>query len=253
LPNKFGTCRKIFSFAFLRNHTKIQRGKIMKKISLAIFILALTIGLVFSASCGSVGITTVTGIKGSGTPKTEQRNVTGFRQIEAGGAVNLEIDAGKEFSVTVEADDNLLQYIKTEVSGDTLKIYSEGKISPTAKFNVKISMPELEGLDVSGASDAKIVNVKADTIELKASGASDITINGEANELKAEASGASEIDAKNLRTESANVDASGASSAIVSANDTLDVEASGASKIYYTGEPKNIKQNASGASSINKK
>lgn len=225
----------------------------MKKISLAIFILALTIGLIFSASCSSVGITTVTGIKGSGTSKTEQRNVTGFREVEAGGAVNLEVDAGKEFSLTVQGDDNLLQYIKTEVSGNTLKIHSEGKISPTAKLNIKISMPALEGLDVSGASDAKIMNVKADLLELKASGASEITVNGEANELKAEASGASEIDAENLRTESANVGASGASSAIVSANDSLDVEASGASKIYYTGEPKNVKQNASGASSINKK
>jgi hypothetical protein len=225
----------------------------MKKISLAIFILALTIGLVFSAGCGSVGITTVTGIKGSGTSKIEQRNVTGFNEIEAGGAMNLKVDAGKEFSVTVEADDNLLQYIKTEVSGNTLKIYSEGKISPTAKLNVKISMPALEGLDVSGASEANIVNVKADLLELKASGASEINIVGEANELKAEASGASEINAENLRTVSADVDASGASSAIVSANDRLAADASGASKIYYTGEPKNIKQNASGASSINKK
>lgn len=225
----------------------------MKKISLAIFILTLAIGLIFSTSCGSLGITTVSGIKGSGTSKTEQRNVTGFNEIEAGGAMNLEVDAGKEFSVTVEADDNLLQYIKTEVSGDTLKIYSEGKISPTAKLNVKISMPALEGLDVSGASEAKIVNVKADSLELKASGASEVNIVGTATELKAEASGASEIDAGNLRTESAEVDASGASSAFVFANDRLAAAASGASKISYTGEPKNIKQNASGASSINKK
>jgi hypothetical protein len=225
----------------------------MKKISLAIFILALTVGLIFSTNCSLGRIDNFTGIKGSGTSKTEQRNVSGFREIEAGGAVNLEVDAGNEFSVTVEADDNLLQYIKTEVNGNSLKIYSEGKISPTAKLNVKISMPALEGLDISGASDAKVVNVKADSFELKASGASEITINGEANDLKAEASGASEINAENLRAENATVDASGASSAIVSANDTLDVEASGASKIYYTGEPKNIKQNASGASSINKK
>jgi hypothetical protein len=225
----------------------------MKKISLAIFILTLTIGLIFSAGCGSIEINKVTGIKGSGTSKTEQRNVTGFKEIEAGGAVNLEVDAGNEFSVSVEADDNLLQYIKTEVSGNTLKIYSEGKISPTAKLNIKISMPSLEGLDVSGASEAKIVNARADSLELKASGASEVNIVGETNELTAEASGASEINAENLRTESAVVNASGASSAIVSAADNLEVEASGASKIYYTGEPKNIKQNASGASSINKK
>lgn len=225
----------------------------MKKISLAIFISALIIGLVFSASCGSISINKISGIKGSGTSKTEQRNVTGFSEIKAGGAVNLEVDAGKEFIVSVEADDNLLQYIKTEVNGNTLKIYSEGNISPTAKLNVKISMPVLEGLDISGASDAKVMNVKADSLELKASGASEINIVGEANELKAEASGASEINAENLRTQSAEVDANGASSAIVSATDELNVDASGASKISYTGEPKNIKQNASGASSINKK
>jgi hypothetical protein len=224
----------------------------MKKISLAIFILALTIGLIFSTNCGFGGINNFTGIKGSGTSKTEQRNVTGFREIEAGGAINLEVDAQKDFSVTVEADDNLLQYIKTEVSGDTLKIYSEGKISPTTKFNVKISMPALEGLDVSGASDAKIVNVKADSLELKASGASDVIINGEAKELKANASGASEINAENLRAENADVDASGASSATVSATNELNVEASGASKISFTGDPNNVKQNSSGASSINK-
>lgn len=224
----------------------------MKKISLAIFVLALTIGLIFTTNC-SFGINNLGGVKGSGTSKTEQRNITGFREIEASGAVNLEIDAQKDFSVTVEADDNLLQYIKTEVSGDILKIYSEGKISPTAKLNVKISMPAIEGLDVSGASDAKIMNVKADSLELKASGASEIIINGEAKELKAEASGASEINAENLRTEDANVDASGASSATVSANNELNVNASGASKISYTGEPKNLKQNSFGASSINKK
>ncbi len=225
----------------------------MKKICLAIFILALTIGLIFSTSCGFGGINNFSGVKGSGTSKTEQRNVADFREIEASGAVNLEVDAQKDFSVTVEADDNLLQYIKTEVSGDTLKIYSEGRISPTAKLNVKISMPALEGLDVSGASDAKIMNVKADSLELKASGASEIIINGEANKLKANATGASEINAENLLTENADVDASGASSANVSATNELNVEASGASKISYTGEPKNLKQNSSGASSINKK
>lgn len=225
----------------------------MKKISLVIFILALAIGLIFSTNCGSVKINNFTGIKGSGTSKTEQRSVTGFKEIEAGGAVNLEVDAQKDFSVTVEADDNLLQYIKTEVSGNTLKIYSEGKISPTAKLNVKISMPELTGLDVSGASDAKVTNVKADSLELKASGASEIIIGGEARELKADASGASKINAENLKTQNADVDANGASAATVTATDQLNVQASGASKISYTGEPKNVKQDSSGASSINKK
>lgn len=222
----------------------------MKKIGFVIFMVALTIGLIFTPNC-SFG--NFTGIKGSGTSKTQQRNVSGFKRVEAGGAVNVEIDAQKDFSVTVEADDNLLEHIKTEVNGDTLKIYSEGKISPTAKLNVKISMPEIEGINLSGASDGKITNVRTDSLELKASGASEVVIVGEAKTLEAEASGASTIDAENLDVEDANVEASGASKAMVSATNNLEADANGASKISYTGEPKNIKQNSSGASSINKK
>ena len=222
----------------------------MKKFGFLIFILALAIGLIFTPSC-SVG--DMAGIKGSGTSKTEQRSVTGFKRVDAGGALNVEIDANKDFSVSVEADDNLLQNIKTEVSGDTLKIYSDGKISPSAKLNVKISMPSIEGLNLSGASDGKITNVRADSLELKASGASEVTISGETKKFEADASGASEIDAENLKVEDGKVEASGASSASVSVTNNLEADASGASSISYTGEPKSLKQNASGASSINKK
>ena len=225
----------------------------MKKFGFIVFAAALAIGLMFSANCGIGGFKNMTGIQGSGTAKSEQRNVSGFSKIEAGGAMNIEITAQGDFSVTVEADDNLLQYIKTETRGDTLKIYSEGKISPKTKMNVKISMPDIEGLDVSGASNAVVSNVKTDSLELNASGASKIKIEGEAKDLDSDASGASKIDAENLRVENAKVEASGASSSTVSATGELKADASGASSIYYTGEPKNINQKSSGASSVKKK
>ena len=193
------------------------------------------------------------GIQGSGTSKIETRNVSAFTKIDVGGAINIEVSVQNDFSVEVRADDNLLANIKTEVSGNTLKIYSEDRISPKTRINVKISMPALEGVDVSGASSGVVANVKADSLELKASGASKIKIDGEAQSLKADASGASTIDAEGLKVADADIEASGASKATVSANNDLKVDASGASKISYIGEPKNIKQNSSGASSVTKK
>lgn len=226
----------------------------MKKLGLSFFVFALGIGLIFTTNCSFSRIKNFgSAVQGSGTPKTETRNVSGFDKVEASGAVNVEIAAQKGFSVSVETDDNLLQNIKTEVSGDTLKIYSEDGISPKTQINVKISMPDIIGLQISGASSANVSNVKPDLIELKASGASKIKIDGEAIRLTADASGASKIDAENLKAEDAFIDASGASSAIVFATEELNADASGASKITYVGEPKRIKQDASGASSINKK
>lgn len=225
----------------------------MKKIGLLIFISALAVGLVFSTNCSFGSFSDLSGVQGSGTAKSETRAVTGFTRVDAGGAVNVEIVTQKDFSVAVEADDNLLANIKTEVSGDTLKIYSEDTISPKTRINVKISMPAIEGLDLSGASSGSVSSVKTDTLELKASGASKIRIDGVTKELIADASGASAIDAESLQTQDADVEASGASRATIAATGELKVEASGASKIVYVGEPKNLQQNSSGASSVTKK
>jgi len=224
----------------------------MKKLALFVFATALIIGLIFSSGCG-FNFINLSGIEGSGTSKSEQRDVSGFSKIDAGGAINLEIAIQDNYGVTIEADDNLLQHIKTEVNGDTLKIYSEGKISTKTKINVKISMPELSDLDISGASTARVADARFDALELTASGASKITINGTAASVKADASGASSIDAEKLAVENADVNSSGASKVIVAPSNDLNADASGASSVYYTGEPKNIKQDASGASSIKKK
>lgn len=225
----------------------------MKKFGLIISVLALSIGLSFSTNCSFGTINKLSGVQGSGTSKTEKRNETGFNKIDASGAVSVEVSVGNAFAVEVQADDNLLANIKTEANGDTLKIYSEDRISSKTPVVIRVSMPEIENFEVSGASSGNVSNVKADDLELKASGASKIKIFGTANELNADASGASTIDAEDLRTENAKVEASGASKAFVTATDDLDINASGASKITYIGEPKSIKQNSSGASSITKK
>jgi hypothetical protein len=225
----------------------------MKKTGVLIFVSALAIGLIFSTNCSFNSFNNLGGIQGSGTAKSETRAVSGFTKVDAGGAVNVEIVTRKDFSVVVETDDNLLANIKTETSGDTLKIYSEDSISPKTPINVKISMPAVEGLDLSGASSGSVSGVKSDALELKASGASKIRIDGATNELTANASGASTIDAESLKTVDANIEASGASRAAVAATGELNVEASGASKVVYVGEPKNLKQNSSGASSVTKK
>lgn len=208
------------------------------------------IGAAFIMNCH---MDSITGQKGSGNAKTETRNISGFKKIAASGAVHVEVSIQKDFSVTVEADDNLLGLVKTETSGDTLKIYTADKISTKTDIKVKISMPSIENLDISAATVATVTNVKADSLEIKASSASKVKITGEAKTLKADASSASSIDAENLKTVDASVEASSASSATVSAANELKAKASGASSINYVGDPKSVKQDASDVSSVNKK
>lgn len=231
----------------------------MKKVKVIIFIVALVIGLMFANIFGAFlgfglpGFTVFSCAKGSGVTKIEKREVAGFKKVDVSGAIEVEVIAQKDFGVEVEADDNLLEYVKTEVDGETLKIYTKSRIWKHNKIRVVISMPELTGAEVSGASKVTANNVKTDSFKLDVSGASKIEINGEAKDLKIEASGASKINAENLKVANANVDVSGATSVTVNATEEVKAEASGASKIQYVGEPKNVIKDTSGASKVSQK
>jgi hypothetical protein len=222
----------------------------MKKLALLVFIAAL-IGSVILTAC--IKTDSFFGERGSGNMKTEKREVAPFKAVEIGGASEIEITVGAAQSLEISIDDNIISSVKTTVSGDTLKIEREGKFSNSKSLKVRITVPELTGADISGASTANIKNVKADKLTLEASGASRITIEGEAKDLTAEANGASTIIADNLRTEKTKVEASGASKVSVFATESLDAIASGASGVVYAGNPKSLNKDASGASSVSAK
>ncbi|HEX8370237.1 MAG TPA: head GIN domain-containing protein [Pyrinomonadaceae bacterium] len=231
----------------------------MRKVKIIVFIIALLAGLTFakmfafSFGFNMPSINVFSKVKGSGNIQIEKRDASDFTSVKTGGAITVDIVAQRDFSVEVEADDNLLEHIKTEVKGDTLKIYTEGSISTRNPIRVRIAMPQIESLDVSGASTGTLTNVKNETLTLDASGASKIKIDGEVKELIVDLSGASRLDAENLKAENVTVDANGASSATVAVLNDLNADASGASTIRYAGEPKNVKKNSSGASSVKQK
>lgn len=229
----------------------------MKKLGLIIFIIALFIGVTF-ASVFSVGgfalksfnFSFFKGVKGSGNIKTEQREVSEFSSVKVGGAIVVEITAQKDYSLEVEGDDNILPLIRTEIDGDTLKISSEKGYSTSNPIKVKISVQNIDDLDLSGASKVSIVNLDNDSLNVDTSGASKISCEGKTKNLTVDMSGASNFDSEKLTAESVSVDASGASKATVSVKDSLKADLSGASKVVYYGNPTNFENKTSGASSI---
>jgi hypothetical protein len=217
----------------------------MKKLGFLIFI-ALLNGLV--SSCNFSG-----GKKTSEKYASETRSDFGFREIKGGKSVILLITVGKEFAVTVEGEEKLLKDVKTEVKDETLVISTGGNISPTDKIRLKISMPELLGLELWGASEATVTNAKSDSLKILAGGTSVVKIDGETKSLTVGANGASKIDAENLKAENVGAKTAGTSEITVSAANDLNAEALGASTVYYISEPQNLKKNIAGSGEIRKK
>ncbi len=265
-PSKGGTQNKNFlnffvhAFVCLLQPDSLWRGY-MKKIGFIIFAGALIIGLVVSNlfSFGRVSDKffnfsfNFKDVKGSGQTASEVRDLKGFKSIDVGGVFHVEITAQKEFSVEVEADNNLLQYIKTEVRGGKLNIEIDKKVSTKNPMLIRITAPDIDDLEVSGAANVTVNDLKNAGISVDSSGASKIKITGETAKLTIDVSGATKIDAENLTSENATVDASGASQVSVNVTGQLKADASGASKIAYSGSPANVEKKSSGAGNVSPK
>lgn len=233
----------------------------MKKLGIIIFIAALCLGVIVS-SLFSLGRTSaklfdlslnLDGTEGSGEMASDVRDLKGFKSIYVGGVFQVEITAQQDFTFEVEADDNLLPLITTKVVDGTLRIETEKRLKPSGPIRIRISAPDIERLDVSGVAKLTLNDLNNSRLTVDSSGASKITLSGETSELAIDISGATKVDADGLSAETASVNASGASHASVNVSEDLFAYASGASKIQYAGEPRNVKEKSSGASRVSPK
>ena len=215
-------------------------------------------------------------IGGSGNVVTQEMPLTGFDEVAVSHAFHMDISQSEAFSVVIRIDDNLVQYLQVVKQGNTLKIGLE----PGRRYNIrnatmqaKVTMPKLTRLDLSGASHGTITgfkstkaldvdlsgasflrgDIEAGDARFDVSGASQVTLTGSAQDVTIDASGASIVELADFPVADASVEASGASSVTVNPSGKLDVDASGASHVYYLGSPTLGKVDTSGASSINRK
>ena len=230
----------------------------MKKIGVLLFLSALIIGVAisgaFSFGPGPKDIfdlgSLFRGEVGSGHIETSKRDGADFDKLDVSGVFDVEVSRGEGFSVEVIADDNLLPLIRTEVDGDTLSIYSDGKISKSSQLRVVITAPNIREVKATGVSKVMLNDVKNDELSLDASGASKITVSGSTASLTIDISGASKVLGSDLVSKQATVETSGASSADIKVSDALNAHASGASHIRYIGSPGIIDVDRSGAATI---
>jgi len=222
------------------------------------------------ASTGLMGsCIDLTGEKGNGKVVKEERNVSGFTSLEVSGAFQVFLYQGKSEALTVEADENLMQYIKTEVKGDRLKIYTDEDIRKATKLNIYLTFEELEMIDISGAvtitgeglmefseldlegsgASEILLNINVDQLNADFSGASEIELIGSAKNVSFDFSGASSIDAYEFVISHCELDVSGASDARLNVSGNLEVDISGAASVRYKGSP-HVSSDISGAGSL---
>ena len=198
-----------------------------------------------------------------------------FTGIEVGGAFKVVLKQTGDHKVMIEADQDVIEMVRTEVKGDVLHIDMKHDWSwdNHGDIFVYIDFNRLDLLNVSGAADIKADgSIKADDLEIRVSGAGDMNLDVNAELLDVTVSGAGEVKisgstekqtiklsgaghyrAQDLKSQYTKAKATGAGSVVVHASDELDAYASGAGSVKYYGDPKKTTINSSGAGNVRSK
>jgi len=194
--------------------------------------------------------------KGNKKVIKQERTISAFSSLQVGGAFNVYFTQKDETSLFIEADENLMDKIETEVSGETLKISSRN-IRNATSLNIYLTGPALNNIDISGAATLLTKNtlsgeslsieasgaseadlqVDVETLKTRASGASEVKISGNAGQHTVVASGAADVKASKLITNSSDANASGASHVSINASEKVTTSSSGAGNISVSGNP----------------
>jgi len=211
------------------------------------------ITIVFLAACvvSTTGCHWV-GIRGNGHIKTDERPVSAFANIDIRGAFTADWQSGAP-SLIITTDENLLPYVDSNVSGDTLHLRTREQIRPTHGIRVVISSPTRAGARISGAVKLVAKQLSGSKFALESRGAARVSLEGKVEELLADMTGASELAANELQTKTAEISTTGAGDAEVAVAETLKVAITGAGTVKYSGNPPTIEKHISGAGSIRHK
>jgi len=164
----------------------------------------------------------------------------------------VEVNCQKPASVEIEADDNILPLVQTDVRGGVLYVSTTKSYSSSGGIKLRITVPDLASVKSTGAGKFNISGVKNDKFEIRSTGAATVVASGQSKSVKISSTGAGKIDAHELRASDADVSVTGAAGVDVYATDELDVNVSGAGRVTYGGNPK-VNKKVSGAGQVIKK
>ena len=232
----------------------------MKPIQILFLVLAasLTTACQFDINLGQVN--------GNGNVVTEERPVSeSFTAIRGSAGLDVFLEQGDEAKIVVEADENLLDIIETEIVEGKLKIGTKENIGRSKAKKVYVTYTSLNTIEASSGADV-IANsvVKSENLTLDCSSGSDLEVDvfakyviaetssgadlkvsGKATTLDASASSGSDLNAKDLLVINCTADVSSGADITVNVKEKLISETSSGGDVHYYGNPGNVSKNES--------
>jgi hypothetical protein len=226
----------------------------MRQIRQRLALLAVLFAGCLLASACSLDI-----VPGSGTRITESRPVSGVERVSLTCSGDVILTQGDEESLTVETDDNLMEYITTHVSDGTLTLGTKVGYSPMpTRLVFTLTVQDLDGLTATGSGDIdaarfdadrlevkttgsgsiRVEALSAEEIEVRVTGSGDVELAGQVDEQTVTLTGSGKYRAGDLRSSSATVKTTGSGGATLWVTESLNARITGSGSIEYYGSPR---------------
>ncbi|MES2149251.1 MAG: head GIN domain-containing protein [Pseudomonadota bacterium] len=150
-----------------------------------------------------------TGVHGDGHLTTERRTVGNLPGLDVSGPLHVDVRVGSEPSMQVEADANLLPFIRSEVNGNTLRIWVEGNIHSNNPMRVSYTVPVLSQLRSGGSGRMVVSGLNGASLNFNKSGSGESQLAGRVANLEVQVSGSGAVNASALQSGNANINITG--------------------------------------------
>ncbi len=196
--------------------------------------------LLVSAGCEN-------GIKGNHDVTKETRQMVSFESVINEGSFNVYVSNSQDYEVVVEAESNLIPYIRTVVKGNSLVIDSKKSIDANYTITIYVKSPLVKSVTLDGSGVIMFDSLKCNSFNADINGSGEIRGKLIADTVFASIDGSGSIsfetDCNEMTT-----DISGSGNINLNVIDKLDVNISGSGSVYYIGSPQmNVKISGSGS------
>ncbi|MBL0104138.1 MAG: DUF2807 domain-containing protein [Bacteroidetes bacterium] len=209
-------------------------------------------------------------IIGSGVLSSETRNLSEFNGIDLRSAANVYVTQGDKQEVRIEADDNIVPHITSEIKNNCLVISNDNDLKAKSPITIYITVKEICSIELSGSGNINGMNtLNCEHMTLRLSGSGDIRVNLDTKSLKATLAGSGNVDLKGRAAEtdlritgSGNVNAkelnsfksaisiTGSGNGSVNVQSELDVNILGSGNLYYVSKPDHIQTKVLGSGKV---
>jgi hypothetical protein len=215
-------------------------------------------------------------ITGSGNVTRQTRTVTGVNSVTLEGTGEVVLQQGAAEGLVIEAEDNLLPLITSDVQNGTLRLGFDratwqDTIRPTQPIRFLLTVRNLQAFDLTGAGslhaadlqttnltlripgsgNVTIDHLEAGTLDVRIQGTSDVTLAGQVDDQTILIAGTGQYQAGDLESQTARVSIGGTGDAVVWVRGDLSADIGGTGTVSYWGDPTVTRRDITGTGDIN--